>query len=148
MGGKLGKMDTKEFELPETLFVRDIENRVFQSIVLQCLARIEGVSLIGGNLFDLLLGRDSTEGLKGIHVTQDQKSHSVNVKVEVNVSYDINIPEKAEEIQGKIAQDISRLTGLHVGSVHVVFKNLISKESLEEQRGQEEIPLLEEESKE
>ncbi len=131
------KMDTKEFELPETLFVRDIENRVFQSIVLQCLARIEGVSLIGGNLFDVLLGRDSSDGLKGIHVTQDPKNHSVNVKVEVNVAYDINIPEKAEEIQARIAEDISRLTGLHVGSVHVVFKNLISRESLEEQRGSE-----------
>ena len=133
MGGKLGKMDTKEFELPETVFVRDIENRVFQSIALQCLARIEGVSLIGGNLFDVLLGRDGQEGLKGIHVNQDQKSHSVNVKVEVNVAYDINIPEKAEEIQAKIARDISRLTSLHVGCVHVVFKNLISKETIEEQ---------------
>ncbi len=139
------KMDTKEFELPETLFVRDIENRVFQSITVQCLARIEGVALMGGNLFDALLGRDGNEGLKGIHVAQDQKNHSVNVKVEVNVAYDINIPRKAEEIQGKIAKDISRLTGLHVGSVHVVFKNLISRESIREQRGPEEALPQEEE---
>lgn len=128
------KMDTREFELPETVFVRDIENKVFQSIAVQCLARIEGVSILGGNLFDILLGRDGNEGMKGINVTQDQKNHSVNVKVEVNVAYDINIPKKAEEIQIKIAKDISRLTGLHVGSVHVVFKNLISKESIREQK--------------
>ena len=36
------KVDTKEFELPETVFIRDIENKVFQSIVLQCLAQIDG----------------------------------------------------------------------------------------------------------
>lgn len=129
------KIDTKEFELPETVFVRDIENRVFQSIVVQCLARIEGVALMGGNLFDVLLGRDGSEGLKGIHVSQDEKNHSVNVKVEVNVAYGIHIPQKAEEIQVKIAQDVSRLTGLRVGSVHVVFKNLISKESLQDSAG-------------
>lgn len=137
MGSKFGKMDTKELELPETVFVRDIENRVFQSIAVQCLAQIEGVALLGGNLFDILLGRDNTEGLKGIHVVQDQKNHSVNLKVEVNVAYDINIPAKAEEIQIKIAKDISRLTGLHVGSVHVVFKNLISKESMKKMRGED-----------
>ncbi|HAZ15089.1 MAG: hypothetical protein A2Y28_00815 [Chlamydiae bacterium GWC2_50_10] len=134
MAGKLGKMDTKEFELPETTFIRDIENRVFQSLVVQCLSRIEGVALCGGNIFDLLLGRDHSESVKGIHVTQDEKNRSVNLRVEVNVAYDINIPAKAEEIQIKIAQDISRLTALRVGSVHVIFKDLISKESLAEGR--------------
>jgi uncharacterized alkaline shock family protein YloU len=140
MGTKFGKIDTKELELPETVFIRDIENRVFQSIAVQCLSRIEGVVLLGGNLFDVLLGRDNSEGLKGIHVVQDQKNHSVNLKVEVNVVYDINIPEKAEEIQMKIAKDISRLTGLHVGSVHVVFKNLLSKESIDKLRSSENEP--------
>jgi len=43
------KVDTKEFEIPETVFIRDIENKVFQSIILQCLAEIEGISLIEGN---------------------------------------------------------------------------------------------------
>jgi uncharacterized alkaline shock family protein YloU len=130
---QLKQIDTKELELPETVFIRDIETRLFQSIALQCLARIEGVALIEGNLIDSLLGRDSIDRLKGIYVEQDQKKHSVSVKVEVNVAYGISIPEKAEEIQMRIAQDISRLTGLHVGCVHVVFKNLISsKDSLDE----------------
>lgn len=130
---QLKQIDTKELELPETVFIRDIETRLFQSIALQCLARIEGVALIEGNLIDNLLGRDSIDRLKGIYVEQDQKKHSVSVKVEVNVAYGISIPEKAEEIQMRIAQDISRLTGLHVGCVHVVFKNLISsKDSLDE----------------
>lgn len=118
------KVDTKEFEIPETVFIRDIENKVFQSIVLQCLAQVEGINLVEGNFIDHLLGR-SAEGVKGIHADQDSKSQSVSIRVEVNVYYGISIPEKAEEIQTKIANEITRLTGLHVASVHVVFKNVI-----------------------
>ena len=44
---------------------------------------------------------------------------------EVNVEYGLPLPEKAEEIQTKISHEISRLTGLHVSTIHVVFKNLI-----------------------
>jgi uncharacterized alkaline shock family protein YloU len=121
------KVDTKEFELPETMFIRDIENKVFQSIVLQCLAQIEGISLVEGNFIDHLLGR-SSEGVKGIYAEQDDKNQSVNIKVEVNILYGTSIPEKAEEIQTKIAEEITKLTGLHVASVHVVFKNVISIE--------------------
>ncbi len=129
MHSKLKEIDTKELQLPETLFIRDIENRVFQSIALQCLARIEGIGLIEGGFIDNLLGRD-VERVKGIHVDQDQKTHSVKMKIELNVAYGVSIPEKAEEIQDKIAREISKLTGLHVGSVHLVFKNLVIKDHL------------------
>lgn len=124
------KVDTKEFELPETTFVRDIDNRVFVSIVLQCLANIEGVGLVEGSLFNHLFGRSATEGAKGIYAEQDQKNHSVNIRVEVNICYGIVIPDKAEEIQSRIAEEITKLTGLHVASVHVVFKNVISPEEM------------------
>lgn len=121
------RVDTKEFELPETVFIRDIEDNVFQSIVLQCLAQIEGISLTEGNFIDHLLGR-SAEGVKGIYAQQDDKNQSISIKVEVNILYGISIPEKAEEIQTKIAEELTALTGLHVASVHVVFKNVISEE--------------------
>lgn len=126
MYDKLKQMDTKELDLPETIFIRDIESKVFQSIVLQCLAKIEGVGLLEHNLLDSLLGRE-IERVKGIHVEQDQKKHSVNIRVEINVLYGISIPEKAEEVQNKIVEEISAWTGLHVACVHVVFKNLISQ---------------------
>jgi uncharacterized alkaline shock family protein YloU len=125
MHNPLKQIDTKELELPETVFIRDIEGKVFQSIVLQALRLIEGIETLEGNLFDSLLG-DSLDGVKGIHVEQDQKAHLVNVRIEINVAYGISIPDKAEEIQNKILQDISRLTSLHLGSVHVIFKNLIA----------------------
>ncbi|MBS0626027.1 MAG: Asp23/Gls24 family envelope stress response protein [Verrucomicrobia bacterium] len=124
MYDKLKNMDAREIELPETVFIRDIETRVFQAIALQCLAKIEGIGLLEGNLFDSLLGRE-LERVKGIHVEQDQKKHSVDIRVEINIQYGISIPEKAEEVQNKLVEDVSRWTGLHVASVHVIFKGLL-----------------------
>lgn len=128
---KIKQMDQKEFELPDTVYVRDIDNRVFQSIVLECLSQIDGVSLVEGNLIDALLGRDGTDRVKGIVAEQDPKNHSVKIRVEINVYYGISLPEKAEEVQAKIAYEISRITALHVAEVHVVFKNMVSKKEIE-----------------
>lgn len=122
---ELPKVDTKEFELPETVFIRDIENRVFQAIVLQCLAKIKDISLTEGNFIDNILGRNRVEGVKGIFAEQDSKTHSVKIRVEVNVAYGVTLPEKADEIQEKVSEEVTKLTGLHVACVHVVFKNLI-----------------------
>lgn len=119
------KVDTKELELPETLFVRDIENRVFQGIVLQCLAKVEGIAPVEGNFIDNIFGRGSLEGVKGIFAEQDSKSPSVKIKIEVNIRYGFSIPEKAEEIQNLCREEITRLTGLHVSNVHIIFKNVI-----------------------
>ncbi|MEZ5315569.1 MAG: Asp23/Gls24 family envelope stress response protein [Chlamydiales bacterium] len=127
-------VDTKEFELPKTVFSRDIETRVIQVIILQCLSKIQGVGLIEGNLIDTLLGRTDTDRLKGIFVEQDSKNHQVKVKVEILVKYGISIPKKAEEVQTKVVEEITHLTGLHVATVHVVIKGLVpeNKEKKEE----------------
>lgn len=117
-------MDAREIEFPDTVFIRDIDTRVFQAIALRCLAKIEGIGLLEGNLFDSLLGRE-VERIKGIHVEQDQKKHSVEVRVEINILYGVNIPEKAEEIQEKLVEEMCKWTGLHVSLVHVIFKDLI-----------------------
>jgi len=125
MNEKLTQVDTKELELPDTLFIRDIDSKVFQAITLQALLNIEGVSMLEGNLIDSFFGRDGPGGIKGITVEQDLKNHAVGIKVEINIAYGMALSEKAEEIQNKVALDISKLTGLHVSYVHVVFKNLI-----------------------
>ena len=124
MYDQLKGMDSREIELPETTFIRDIETRVFQGIVLKALSKIQGIGLLEGNLIDSLLGRD-IGSVKGIFVEQDQKKQSVDVRVEINVVYGVSIPEKADEIQVKIAEEISRYTSLHVASVHVIFKDLV-----------------------
>lgn len=127
------KIDTKEFELPETTYIRDIEDKVFQSIVLHCISNIEGVSIVEGGFIDHVLGR-SAEGIQGISAEQNEKKQTVDIKVEVNIVYGLSIPAKAEELQTKIARDVTKLTGLHVGSVHVIFKNVVSSERLEQTR--------------
>ena len=125
----LKKIDAKEVELPETRFIHDIEPRVFQSIVLACLAEIKGVEAVEGTIIDTLLGRQLADGQAGIHVEQEEESHSVTVRVEVNVAYGVSLPAKAEEIQIKISKVIAEHTGLRVSAVHVIFKNLISSKS-------------------
>lgn len=124
MSDRSARVDTNEFEVPQTVFSRDIETRVIQVIILYCLGKIEGISVLGGGLIDSLLGRE-VEKVKGIHVEQDNKNYVVKVNVEINIDYGISIPEKAEEIQNKIVEEITRLTGLHVATVHVVVKGLI-----------------------
>ncbi len=128
MGTEKSKAD---FEYADTVFARDIDSRVFQAITYKCLCAIEGIELVGGNILDNLLGRDTSEKIKGIYIDQDQKNHSVNIKVELNIAYGVAIPEKSEEIQSKVAKEVCRLTGLHVASVHVVFKNLISQRPID-----------------
>lgn len=125
------RLETKEIELPETLYVRDIENRVFQGIVLQCLAKIKGITLLEGNFIDSIFNRGAPEGIKGIHADQDSDAHSVSIKIEVNICYGESIPEKAEEIQTKVTEEITQFTGLHVASIHVIFKNVITPEQSE-----------------
>lgn len=124
----INRLDTKEFEIPETVFIRDIDTNLLQEIVLQCLTKIPGISVVEGNFIDSIFGRGGTEKGASIHAEQDSKNHSVSIKVELNISYGLSLPEKAEEIQSKIAEEITRLTGLHVSTVHVVFRGLVSTE--------------------
>lgn len=120
------RLDTKEFEIPETVFIRDIDTKLLQEIVLQCLEKIPGIAIADSNFIDSIFGRGGTDKGASIQAEQDSKNHSVSIKVEVNISYGISLPEKAEEIQTKIAEEVTRLTGLHVSTVHVVFRGLMS----------------------
>lgn len=134
MQDTLRNMDREEIELPETVCIRDIETKVFQGIVLQALSKIEGIALLEGTILDSLLGRD-IERVKGIYVEQQEKHRSLTIRIEINVCYGICIPEKGDEIQTVLAEELSRWTGLHVASIHVVFKGLVfpqKEEVLEE----------------
>ncbi|MCH9613040.1 MAG: hypothetical protein S4CHLAM102_15420 [Chlamydiia bacterium] len=125
------QMDTKELEFPDTVFIRDVETRVFQAMTIKSLSAIDGIALIEGSFMDHLFGREGLERVKGIHVEQDSKNHTVSVKVELNIAYGISIPQKAEEIQTKLVKEITHLTGLHVACVHVVFKNILPDEVID-----------------
>jgi uncharacterized alkaline shock family protein YloU len=121
------KLDRTEFQVPETVFVRDIENRVFQAIVWHALTRVQGITLAEGNFIDALLGfgREGLDRMKAIHIDQDPKNHAVSVRIELSIAYGIAIPDKAEEVQTLISQEIPKYTGIHVAKVHVVFKSIL-----------------------
>lgn len=126
------KVDTKEFELPETVFVQDIDTKVFQGIVLQCLSRIEGVASVEDSFISSILGRGGPEVGCGVISEKDSRNQSVSIKIEVNIEYGIPIPDKAEEIQTNVVEEITRLTGLRVSSIHVIFKNIIPPDQVQE----------------
>ncbi len=125
------KLDTKEFEVPKTTFSHDIETRVIQFIILQCLNKIVGVSLPSSTLIDTLFGRE-VEKVKGIIVEQDSKTHSVKTKIDIHVDYGIVIPKITREVEEKVVEEITMLTGFHVAAVHIVVKGL-SVKTLSEQ---------------
>lgn len=118
-------IDVKEIQLPTTDFIFDIETKVIQAICFQCIQKVEGFSSLESGLIDNLLGHET---YKGINVQQDSKQHAVMIKLEVGIAYGVSLPQKAEQIQSLVVQEISALTGLHVGSVHVIFKHLIVKQ--------------------
>jgi uncharacterized alkaline shock family protein YloU len=146
----LPTLNKKELENAETVYIRDIENRVFQVIVLQCLSGIKDISLLDGSIIDHLLERGGIERARGISVEQESKNQTVSVRVEVNIRYGVPIPQKAEEIQTKISEEITRLTALHVSSVHVIFKSVLLKDPSEYQeesnKAKEKAPFVVDES--
>ncbi len=119
-------------DMQPTIFLTDIETKVFQAIAFQTLKEIGSIELIEGSIFDSLLGGEEGEKMKGIHVECDETRPIVNLKIEVNILYGICIPDKSLEIEQKIKERITELTGFHVGLIHVTFKNIIFPKSLEE----------------
>jgi uncharacterized alkaline shock family protein YloU len=132
-------LDPLEFELPDTVYSRDIENKVFQGIVLKTLSRISGIGLLEGTFLENLIGR--IDKVKGISTEQDAKSQSVKIKIEVSVQYGVSIPKKAEEIQTAVVEEITNMTGLRVSEIHVVFKELLREQPLSEEDVPPKIPV-------
>jgi uncharacterized alkaline shock family protein YloU len=116
----------------ETVFLTDIETKVFQAIVFQTLQEISSIELIEGSIFDTLLGGEEGERMRGIHIECDEAQPTVNVKIELNILYGVCIPEKSLEIELKVKDKITQLTGFHVGLIHVTFKNVVFPKSLKE----------------
>jgi uncharacterized alkaline shock family protein YloU len=123
---RMHQLDPQEFELPETTYSHEIENRVFRGIVLNILAQTPGIAPLEGTFLETFIGR--VDMVKGITIDQDAKSHSVNITIEIGIQYGMNIPRKAEEIQSKVTQAITEMTGVRVASVHVVFRELMQEE--------------------
>lgn len=130
------QLDPLEFELPDTTYSRDIENKLFQGIVLKTLSRISGIGLLEGTFLGNLIDK-----IKGISTEQDAKTQSVKIKIEVSIQYGLSIPKKAEEIQTAVVEEITKMTGLRVSEIHVVFKELMREEAPQEEAPSPPIPI-------
>lgn len=109
----------------DVVFVQDVDNKVFQGIVVKTLTKIEGVRLLEeGSLIDDLLGREGQSRLKGVYIEQDLKNHSVGIKIELELAYGLSLKRISKEIQSEIVKDIQDFTDFHISSVHLVFKHL------------------------
>ena len=133
------EIEIEEQNTDEVVFVQDVENKVFQAIVVKTLMKIEGVRLLEeGSLIDDLLGREGQSRIKGVYIEQDLKSHSVAIKIEIELAYGLSLKRVAKNVQHAIVKDIKEFSGFNISSVHLVFKHLyedkpaINEESLEQ----------------
>lgn len=131
-------LDPREFELPDTIYSRNIENKVFQGIIVKTLSLIPGISLIEGTFLDNLIGR--VDKIQGIEITQDPKTQSVKLTIHVRVQYGVSIPQIAETIQTTVAEEVTKITGVRVSEVHVIFKELISNTAEAKQESISDLP--------
>lgn len=124
MAGKkqVHQPDPKEFELPETTYSHEIENRVFRDIIFHVLSQTPGIGL-HENFLGTLIGR--ADSVKGITIDQDLKTRSVHITLEIQIQYGMNIPQTAEDIQTRVSDAIMKMTGMRVGSIHIIFKELM-----------------------
>ena len=64
----------------------------------------------------------------------------IKITIEINVEYGVNIPKKAEEIQTAVVEELTKMTGLRVSEIHVVFKGLKREELLPSEQLSQKIP--------
>jgi uncharacterized alkaline shock family protein YloU len=120
----------QELDLPDTTLNQSIDDKVFHGIILKALQPIQGISLQKANVFQTLIGKK--DKIFGISTVQDDKTQSLKVRLEVDVKFGVFIPEKAEEIQMAVIEEITKMTGLRVSEVQVIFKDLIPESKNEQ----------------
>lgn len=123
------RVDQKEFDLPETVYIHDIDNQAIQNIVAQILSRIPGVHLSHESLMESFLGKKSLSSTKGIHVEQDPKAKCVKIRIELVVDYGISIPEISQAIYDEVAKEVPELTGLPISQIHLLYKDVRTPKS-------------------
>jgi uncharacterized alkaline shock family protein YloU len=118
------KMSSKEIQYPETIFEREVGMKAFRSIVLRTLTDIPGVYFLEEDLVDSILGRESYDGIKGIHVSQVEGQPALEVEIHLCLESGLPIPVTVEKIQNEVVQALVKDTGLHVSRVQVVVEDV------------------------
>lgn len=110
-----------------------IADDVVKSIAARAASEIEGVYKLAGGVVDevgKILGKKSLTN--GVKVEVGEKE--CNIEVFLIIDYGYRIPEVAKNVQKKIIDVVSELTGLTVVDVNIYVQNIrIEREEAEEQ---------------
>lgn len=95
------------------------------SIVKHAVGTVKGVTRLSGssfvdNLAEIVGSRKIKDRSIQIQIAED----TVSVEVSVNVAYGVHLPTVCAEVQHSISDEIRRLTGLKVGKVNVVVREM------------------------
>lgn len=118
------KLKNQEPQCPDTCYEREMGIKAFRTIVLKTLLEIEGVYFLEENIVDSILGREGVEGVRGIEIEVDPKQPILSVNIRICLASGLVIPQKVEEIQTKVVEDLTADTGLHVARVLVVVEDV------------------------
>ena len=72
------------------------------------------------NLAEIVGSRKIKDRSIQIQIAED----TVSVEVSVNVAYGVHLPTVCAEVQHSVSDEIQRLTGLKVGKVNVVVREM------------------------
>jgi uncharacterized alkaline shock family protein YloU len=110
---------SKDLMPAETTDSTRISDDVLSTIAGFELAKIQGISAVGGGISDFLGRKSPSKGIK-VEVADEK----ITIDVGVTVDYGINIPDVAHEIQTRLRKAITEMTGKFVSAVNVTIQGI------------------------
>ena len=107
----------------------EISSDVIASIAAQAARKVDGVVVVSSSFkwTEIFGGKDTPR--RGVAVKTDEESGHVDINVDVDVRYGINIYESAHNLQILIKEEVEALTGsMIVDKVNIRVRNLVPVE--------------------
>ena len=112
----------------------DISTEVIAALAAQAALKVEGVRVVGASgISGFFSGREA----RGVTVELNEETSHVDINVDIDVDYGINIYESAHKLQRTIKEEVEALTGsMNVDKINIRVKHLIMPR-VEEEEGEE-----------
>lgn len=111
-----------------------IHENVIATIVRKMACSVKGVSKISGSSFvDNIAEMVGSKKIHDRSIVVEMGDSSVSVEVSINLFYGVSLPQVAAAVQEAIATEISRLTGLKVGRVNIVVREIEDQEDTQDE---------------
>lgn len=103
-----------------------IHENVISTLVRQVALSINGVSrLAGSTLVDNIAEIVGSHRMQSRAITvQMEENNRVAVELKINIKYDFNVPEVAQEVQKAVIEKIEKITGMTVTKVNVIIQEI------------------------